>query len=142
MDGYIVDKLEPDKLDRESAYGTPAASGETNAAAFPTSFPNAVKGEVRVYDPAATFSIQKVEGGAYVVPPGTPAKAEINAGGAVIYGYSLRVSAAGEYRVTSTSRRMSPSRGRMAGPSRRTASASSSPWWRRWRWRQEVMTVT
>ncbi|MDQ1324267.1 MAG: hypothetical protein QG587_1603 [Chloroflexota bacterium] len=100
MDGYIVDKLEPDKLDRESAYGTPAASGETNAAAFPTSFPNAVKGEVRVYDPAATFSIQKVEGGAYVVPPGTPAKAEINAGGAVIYGYSLRVSAAGEYRVT------------------------------------------
>jgi hypothetical protein len=100
MDGYIVDKLEPDKLDRESAYGTLAESGDLNAAAFPTSFPNELKGGVRVYDPGATFSIQRVADGTYVVPPGTTAKAEINAGGAVIYGYSLRVTTAGQYLIT------------------------------------------
>jgi hypothetical protein len=100
MDGYIVDKLEPDKLDRESAYGTLAQSGELNAAAFPTSFPNAAKGGVRVYDSGVTFSIQKLADSTWVVPPGTAAKAEINAGGAVIYGYSLRVSAAGQYLIT------------------------------------------
>jgi len=100
MDGYIVVKLEPEKLDRDSAYGTLAASGDLNAAAFPISFPNPEKLGVRVYDSGATFSIQKVGATVYVVQPGTPAKAEINAGGAVIYGYSLRVSAAGEYLIT------------------------------------------
>ena len=55
---------------------------------------------MRVYDGAATFSIQHVATGAYVVPVGTVAKGEINAGGKVLYGYQLRATARGEYEIT------------------------------------------
>lgn len=96
MDGYTVVKLEPEKLDRESAYGTLATSdGAGGFFAIPTAF-----SRVRVFDGATTFSIQNVATGAYVVQPGTNPTAEINAGGAVVYGYNLRVTAAGQYAIT------------------------------------------
>lgn len=96
MDGYTVVKLEPDKLDRESAYGTLATSGDQGGfVAIPTTF-----NSVRVFDGAATFSVKNVATSAYVVQPGSNPTAEINAGGAVVYGYNLRVSATGEYEIT------------------------------------------
>lgn len=97
MDGYTVTKLEPEKLDRESAYGTLATSddGGLTYHASPTSF-----SRVRVFDAGTTFSIKNVATGVYVVPPGSNPTAEINAGGAVVYGYNLRVAAAGQYEIT------------------------------------------
>ena len=99
MDGFTVVKLEPDKLDRESAYGTLATiddDGLTYHATATTISP------VRVFDGAVTFSIKNVATGAYVVQPGSNPTAEINAGGAVVYGYNLRVATAGEYEITFT----------------------------------------
>jgi hypothetical protein len=97
MDGYTVIKLDPAALDRESAYGTLAASGDLNAAATPTTFTH-----VRVFDNAVTFSIMNVATGVYAVDPGTKATAEINATGNVVYGYNWRVSTAGQYEITYT----------------------------------------
>jgi hypothetical protein len=98
MDGYTVVKLDPNALDRESAYGTPATSdGAGGFVATPTTFT-----EVRVYDAGMTFSIQNVATGAYVVQPGTKATAEINATGRVVYGYNLRVQTTGDYLITYT----------------------------------------
>ena len=100
LNGYSVVKLDPNALDRESAYGTLATpNGSGGFTATPTSF---TPGQWRVFAAAATFSIQNVGTGAYVVQPGTPATAEINATGNVVYGYNLRVSTAGTYRITFT----------------------------------------
>ena len=49
------------------------------------------------------FSVQNLDTGNYAVPPGTNPTAEINATGKVVYGYNLRVSAAGNYRIQFTS---------------------------------------
>lgn len=95
MDGYTVEKLDETALDRAAPYGTVAASGELDAPATVTSFT-----KVRVFDGTATFSIQNVATGTYVVQPGTKASAEINSTGNVVYGYNLRVSAVGEYVIT------------------------------------------
>ena len=98
MDGYTVVKLEPSALDRESAYGTlatQAADGTFSATATTFAY-----GDQRVYDSKVTFSIQNVATGAYVVPMGTTATAEINATGNVVYGYNLRVQTAGDYLIT------------------------------------------
>ncbi len=105
MLGYLVDKLEPSKLDRESAYGTLAEEGASAGTwqAIPTTFgvsnsPNLI----RIYDSAVTFSIMNVTTGTYSVQPGTPASAEINAKGAIVYGYNLRVGVVGDYDITYT----------------------------------------
>jgi hypothetical protein len=95
MQGFNVVKLEPSKLDRESAYGTLATddgSGGWNATAeyLP----------VRVFDAGVTFSVKNVATGEYVVPLGSNPTGEINATGRVVYGYNLRVSAAGYYEIT------------------------------------------
>lgn len=96
MDGYTVVKLEPEKLDRESKYGTLAtADGLGGFFATPTTF-----SRVRVFDKGVTFSIKNVATGKYVVQPGSNPTAEINAGGSVIYGYNLRVTNAGMYEIT------------------------------------------
>lgn len=98
MDGFTVVKLEPEKLDRESAYGTLATPDEMGGySATPTIFTR-----VRVFDPGVTFSIQNLDSGAYVVQPGSNPTAEINATGSVVYGYNLRVSQAGQYEITFT----------------------------------------
>ncbi len=100
--GYTVVKLEPSKLDRESAYGTLATPvGSTGMyEAIPFAF--GIDKPVRIYDSAVTFSIQNVATGAYVVQPESNPTGEINAGGAITYGYNLRVSAAGLYDITFT----------------------------------------
>jgi hypothetical protein len=95
MQGFSVVKLEPSKLDRESAYGTLATDDglggwDATAQYLP----------VRVFDAGVTFSVKNVATGIYVVPLGSNPTAEINATGKVVYGYNLRVSAAGEYEIT------------------------------------------
>lgn len=95
MYGFNVVKLEPTKLDRESAYGTLATSdGVSGYYATAEILP------ARVFDAAVTFSIMNVATGAYVVPLGSNPTAEINATGKVVYGYNLRVTAAGQYEIT------------------------------------------
>lgn len=95
LDGYTVVKLDPGALDRESAYGTLATGdGVGGFSATPTTFTT-----VRAFDTSVSLSIMNVATGAYVVPP-QDASAEINATGNVVYGYNLRVSAAGEYLIT------------------------------------------
>ena len=88
-------KLEPSKLDRESAYGTLATDNNqggwhATAEVLPA----------RVFDSGATFSVKNVATGAYVVPLDSNPTAEINATGKVVYGYNLRVSAVGQYEIT------------------------------------------
>jgi hypothetical protein len=96
MDGYTVVKLDPNALDRESPYGTPAtADGLGGFFATPTAFT-----KVRVFDDTVTFSIRNADTGTYVVQPGTDASAEINSTGNVVYGYNLRVTQAGNYEIT------------------------------------------
>ncbi len=95
MYGFNVIKLEPSKLDRESAYGTLATSdGAGGYYATAEILP------ARVFDSMATFSVMNVATGAYVVPLGTNPTAEINATGKVVYGYNLRVTQAGQYVIT------------------------------------------
>ncbi|HEU4526802.1 MAG TPA: hypothetical protein VFT80_02600 [Actinomycetota bacterium] len=95
MNGFDVDKLEPDALDRESAYGTLAtANADGTFHGTPTAF-----SPVRVYVAGVTFSVKNLSTGTYAVPIGTPPTAEINAVGAVVYGYNLRVSVAGTYQI-------------------------------------------
>ena len=57
---------------------------------------------VRIYDSAVTFSVLRVADQIYAVQPGTNPTGEINAGGAIVYGYNLRVTVAGEYDITFT----------------------------------------
>jgi hypothetical protein len=95
MDGFTVVKLEPSELDRVSAYGTLATSdgeGGWDATAEPL--------PVRVFDAGVTFSVKNVATGEFVVLEGSNPTAEINATGKVVYGYNLRVPAAGEYEIT------------------------------------------
>ena len=91
--GYKVIKLEPAELDRVSDYGHLAAGSQGAFSATPTDL-----GAI-VHDPAATLKIERV-GGA-VVFEGV-AGGEINATGKIVYGYNLRVSEAGTYRITYT----------------------------------------
>ena len=93
--GFNVVKLQPSELDRESAYGTLATDdGSGGWSATAELLP------VRVFDDGVTFSVMRVKTGEYVVPIGSNPTAEINATGKVVYGYNLRVSAAGEYEIT------------------------------------------
>jgi len=105
MDGYTVVKLQPLLDDRYSAYGTLAArecvdNGDgtqtcTPFAAAPTSF-----SPVRVYDSGVKLAIAGADD-EYVVGPIDPT-AEINATGAVVYGYNWRPDAAGQYTISFT----------------------------------------
>jgi hypothetical protein len=94
MDGFVVSKLEPGELDRNSAYGTLATcDAEMNCAATVTTFTS-----VRVFDSAAMWSVTD-EAGNYTIEP-EPIGSEINATGKAVYGYNLRVAAPGTYTVT------------------------------------------
>lgn len=105
LDGFQVVKLEPLKLDRESAYGTAATqecttdetTGETCTpySATPTTF-----SPVRVYDSGMRLAIQASDG-TYAVPSQDPT-AEINATGAVVYGYNWTPQEAGDYTISFT----------------------------------------
>ncbi len=97
MDGYTVIKLEPSKLDRESAYGT-LATGSQGAGyeATPVSF---TYDQQVVHDGSATFWVKNKATKAFVVAKGTVFPAEINATGKVVYGYNLKVSTPGKYAI-------------------------------------------
>jgi hypothetical protein len=96
VEGFTVDKLEPNELDRVSEYGTLATpDGLGGFFHQPEFFSSA-----RVYDDGVTFSVQNVSTGAYAVAPGANPTAEINATGKVVYGYNLRVTAMGQYLIT------------------------------------------
>jgi hypothetical protein len=97
MDGYVVVKLNPEALDRVSAYGTLATdNGGSGYVATATTFTAA---EQRVYDGEAVFSIRYLGDRSMVVPFGTPASAEINATGNVVYGYNLKAAQPGKYAI-------------------------------------------
>lgn len=100
--GYTVIKLEPSKLDRDSAYGHLAGGDAVNGFTdIPTEFTDQTTW--LVHDSQITFSVQNLDTLTYAVPPGTNPTAEINATGKVVYGYNLRVGVAGLYRITFTS---------------------------------------
>lgn len=99
LEGYTVIKLEPSKLDRESAYGHEALSS-TAGSDNPTDFGQA---SWLVHDAGIKFSVLNLDTDTYAVPPGTSPTAEINATGKVVYGYNLRVGVAGNYRIQFTS---------------------------------------
>lgn len=95
MKGFTVIKLEPSKLDRESAYGTLAANdgqGGWSATAEDLA--------MRVYDAGVKFSVKNLDSGNYAVPLDSNPTAEINATGKVVYGYNLRVTEPGDYEIT------------------------------------------
>jgi hypothetical protein len=84
--GYTVVKLEPNKLDRESAYGTlaPAISEDMTPV---------------VHDGGAKLLITGPDGFSAGVDPLKP---EINATGKVVYGYQLTAPTPGQYTITFT----------------------------------------
>ncbi|TXI20608.1 MAG: hypothetical protein E6Q62_01175 [Nitrosomonas sp.] len=100
LQGYTVIKLQPSLADRLSAYGH-AATGDTSSGwnSTPVDFPQA---SWVVHNQGITFSVLNLDTGVYAVPPGTNPTAEINATGKIVYGYNLRVSAAGNYRIQFT----------------------------------------
>jgi hypothetical protein len=101
LQGYTVVKLEPSELDRNSAYGHEAiGTPDIGFTDNPTGFGQA---SWLVHDAGITFSVQNLDTLEYAVPPGTSPTAEINATGKVVYGYNLRVGAAGPYRIQFTS---------------------------------------
>ena len=71
---------------------------------------------MRIYDSAVTFSIQNVATGAYVVQPG-PTRRPRSTRRAIVYGYNLRVSTAGEYEITYVTHPRGHHHGGDAGPS-------------------------
>lgn len=95
MNGYKVLKLEPSKLDRESAYGHDAELSGASYVDTPDTF---VPAEWVVHDSGMMLEVQHVASGTYPVPL-QPIAPEINATGKIVYGYNLRVSAAGTYRI-------------------------------------------
>lgn len=92
--GYEVVKLEPDTLDRLSAYGTLATPDGGGGYA-------ATAGVMRpvVYDVGARWSVYSDDAGEYFIEEEAIGP-EINATGKVVYGYNLRVPAAGTYTIT------------------------------------------
>lgn len=100
LQGYTVIKLQPTLPDRLSAYGH-AATGdaETGWGSTPAVFSQA---SWVVHSQGITFSVLNLDTGQYAVQPGTNPTAEINATGKIVYGYNLRVSTAGNYRIQFT----------------------------------------
>jgi hypothetical protein len=113
LQGYKVIKLQPSTLDRLSAYGHQATGPSPEWTATPSDFPqyptNATcpdpedatnpgcQGWV-VHDAGMQISVQNLDTGAFVVPL-QPIAPEINATGKIVYGYNLRVTAAGKYQI-------------------------------------------
>lgn len=96
LQGYDVIKLEPSKLDRESAYGHLAGGdADTGWTDIPKDYGQATW---VVHDSGMQISVEMLSNGAFVVPLQAIAP-EINATGKVVYGYNLRVTAAGTYRI-------------------------------------------
>ena len=86
MAGYVVEKLDPALLDRESHYGT-----------FGIKVPDFL--EVRVWDSLVTLDIRSTDG-SVVVADMIPFTAEINSTGRIVYGFNWQKPVAGEYTIT------------------------------------------
>jgi hypothetical protein len=102
MTGYTVYKLDPNALDRVSAYGTPAT---VTTATDGTVISSSPKEKVTVANAGfwvagAMWKIYDKATGAVVFQG--PASAEINATGRVVYGYNLTVTAAKTYVIEFT----------------------------------------
>ena len=95
LQGYDVIKLEPSKLDRESAYGHLASGIDSGWTDIPDDVGQA---SWVVHDKFMMLSVEHMASGTFPVPLQaiTP---EINATGKIVYGYNLRVSAAGTYQI-------------------------------------------
>jgi hypothetical protein len=112
LTGYRVIKLEPGELDRVSPYGTLAVGDTTSGfnavpyGPYPVfdeyGVPIPGEYEARVFDPAASLTIAKLDSEGNLDTPvvSEVAGAEINATGRIVYGYNLRVQEAGTYRIT------------------------------------------
>jgi hypothetical protein len=108
-DGYFVIKLEPAELDRTSDYGHLATGPATDGSAtipyvVGDGLPDGSTFGAVVFDPSAKLRIEQLVNGVPVSPAvynGT-ASGEINATGKIVYGYNLRVTSAGTYRITYT----------------------------------------
>jgi len=90
--GFEVVKLEPETLDRLSAYGTLATADGSGGYEATATLMTPV-----VYDIGASMTITD-ESGAVIVSE-DPMSPEINATGKVVYGYNLRVPAPGKYTI-------------------------------------------
>jgi len=97
MQGYNVIKLEPSKLDRESAYGHLAAYNEQTLS-YDDIPVDVGQASWVVHDKFMMLSVEHVASGTFPVPLQALAP-EINATGKIVYGYNLRVAAAGTYRI-------------------------------------------
>jgi hypothetical protein len=97
LQGYDVTKLEPSKLDRESAYGHLAAQNEQTLS-YDDIPVDVGQASWVVHDQFMMLSVEHLASGTFPVPLQALAP-EINATGKVVYGYNLRVSAAGTYRI-------------------------------------------
>jgi hypothetical protein len=95
LQGFDVLKLEPSKLDRESAYGHLAGGVSPAWTNIPKEF---LQSEWVVHDAGMQLSVEHLASGTFPVPLQV-IKPEINATGKIVYGYNLRVSAAGTYRI-------------------------------------------
>jgi hypothetical protein len=96
MAGFTVIKLQTSLADRLSAYGHEATGDAVDGwGSTPVSFPQA---SWVVHDAGMQLSVQNLDTGQFVVPLG-PIAPEINATGKIVYGYNLRVTAAGNYRI-------------------------------------------
>jgi len=114
LQGYMVKKLQPSTLDRLSAYGHLAGGDEVSGwTDIPADFPQIVDNVTCpdpedtdnpgcqawvVHDAGMQISVQNLDTGEFVVPL-QPIAPEINATGKIVYGYNLRVSAAGNYQI-------------------------------------------
>jgi hypothetical protein len=96
MQGYDVIKLQPSQLDRLSAYGHQA--GGDAEIGWSDIAVDVGQASWVVHDQGMQFSVQNLDTGAFVVPLQTIAP-EINATGKIVYGYNLRVTAAGNYQI-------------------------------------------
>jgi hypothetical protein len=107
QDGYFVIKLEPNELDRASDYGhladgSPDSGFSPNAYTVGDLLPDGGIFGAVVFDPNARLRIEQMVDGVAVNPAvynGT-ASGEINSTGKIVYGYNLRVTSAGTYRIT------------------------------------------
>ncbi|MGY6217202.1 hypothetical protein ACW73L_18760 [Methylolobus aquaticus] len=96
LQGYNVVKLQPSTLDRLSAYGHLAGGDAiTGWNDIPVDVGQA---SWVVHDAGMQISVQNLGTGAFAVPL-QPIAPEINATGKIVYGYNLRVTAAGDYQI-------------------------------------------
>ena len=96
LQGYKVIKLQPSLLDRLSAYGHLAGGDATLGwEDIPIDVGQA---SWVVHDAGMQISVENLDTGEFVVPL-APIAPEINATGKIVYGYNLRVPAAGNYRI-------------------------------------------